>query len=175
MEIRDFCRLVNRVGALADREYVYVIGAAAIIPQLHDRVALEELLHTRDIDVIPDVDDATADRIAFVLGEGSNFDEQFGIYAEPVDFTTPTYAPHGWKDRTFAMNCGAVTALCMEANDLALSKYGAGREKDLSFTHGLATEGLTREATLLERLEEVRADTHHLDLMRSRIRRDFGA
>lgn len=48
-------------------------------------------------------------------------------------------------------NTGGTEGLCLEVHDLAISKYVAGREKDLAFTAVLARHGLTRKHTLLER------------------------
>lgn len=48
---------------------------------------------------------------------------------------------------------GQAVGLCLEAHDLAISKYVAGREKDLSFTLELARHGMTRRSVLLERLK----------------------
>ena len=48
---------------------------------------------------------------------------------------------------------GQAVSLCLEAHDLAISKYVAGREKDLSFTFDLARHGITRRSVLLERLK----------------------
>ena len=45
-------------------------------------------------------------------------------------------------------NTGGVTGLCLEVHDLAISKYVAGRPKDLAFTEALAQHGLTRRPTL---------------------------
>lgn len=172
MDITDFRILIERVGKEAGKEYVVVIGAAALIPQL-DPSANTMLLRTQDVDVVLDVDEHTADRVHFILGEGSPFDEQYGIYAQPVDFETPACAPLHWVSRTLAVPCGSVTALCMEIHDLALSKYGAGRHKDLEFNRVLVSENLVRKEVLLERLAHVECDERLRELMRGRITRDF--
>lgn len=172
MDSTDFRILVERVGREAEREYVVVIGAAAVMPWLPES-ADPLLFRTRDVDVVLDIDDADNDRIHFILGEGSPFDEMFGIYAQPVSLETPTYAPRHWVSRTLVYRVGSVTALCMEVHDLALSKYGAGRPKDLEFTRALAKGGFVREESLLERLPLVDGEKRVLELMRARIRRDF--
>jgi hypothetical protein len=48
---------------------------------------------------------------------------------------------------------GQAVGLCLEAHDLAISEYVAGREKDLSFTFEPARHGITSRSVLLERLK----------------------
>lgn len=63
--------------------------------------------------------------------------------------------PKGWQSRVVRIsnaNTAGTTGLCLEVHDLAISKYAAGREKDLDFTRELARHGMTNERVLLERL-----------------------
>jgi len=172
MDIIDFRILIERVAREANREYILVIGAAAIVPWLHS-ASHTVLRRTRDIDVVLDVDEDTNNRVAFILGEGSPFDAMFGIYAQPVDFETPACAPLHWVSRTLPFRARGVTALCMEPHDLAISKYGAGRAKDLEFTRVLAREGYVQKAVLLERVSLVEADEAMWERIRARIEADF--
>lgn len=47
----------------------------------------------------------------------------------------------------------------MEVHDLALSKFGASRPKDLEFNAALAKTGLLNKTELLRRLDQVEADS----------------
>jgi hypothetical protein len=74
------------------------------------------------------------------IGEGSRFHEEFGYYAQGVGERTAVL-PRGWRERLVAIdnaNTAGVVGLCLEVNDLAISKYIAGRPKDLAFTRELA-------------------------------------
>lgn len=176
MDNTDLSILIERVGHEAGKEYVYIIGAAAIIPVLSTQESADtELVRTRDIDIIVDAGDAMNDRIAFIYGEGSSFDEQYGIYAEPVDFNTPSAAPDDWQLRALPYRCGSITALCMAPHDLALSKYGAGREKDLEFTAALVRGGHLEKSRLLELLPLVPGSEALRETIRQRINKDFEA
>jgi hypothetical protein len=62
---------------------------------------------------------------------------------------------------------GQAVGLCLEAHDLAISKYVAGREKDLDFTFELARRDITSRTLLLERLK----NTVLTDVMRKLVRR----
>jgi hypothetical protein len=84
--------------------------------------------------------------------------------------------PRGWQKRLVTIeneNTRGVQGLCLEVHDLAVSKYIAGREKDLGFTRELARQGYTHKATLLERLATVKATAPLTRLVQGRIGRDF--
>jgi hypothetical protein len=118
-----------------------------------------------------------ADLVDGSIGEGSQFHEQFGYYAQGVGPATAVL-PAGWQRRLVSLkneNTAGVEALCLEVNDLAISKYVAGRDKDRAFTHALARHGLTRKATLLTRLAGTRLETARRKLAAARIERDFAA
>jgi hypothetical protein len=80
-----------------------------------------------------------ADQIDGAIGEASMFHETFGVYAQGVGYETIT-APDGWRDRLIGYsndNTGGVTGLCLEINDLWLTKLAAGRPKDFEFCRAL--------------------------------------
>ena len=168
---------IREVGRRLQLDYFYVIGSAAVFASIPN--ALDAAVTgTRDVDVIPSPTDpaktgALADQIDFMLGEGSDFDDENGFYIQGVDHSTPAFAPKSWRERVIPVRSGGFTGLCMEIHDLALSKYGAGREKDRGFTRFLAKQGQIKKQILLERLKEVAADQTTVELLRSRIHADF--
>ena len=109
------------------------------------------------------------------IGEGSFFHESFGYYAQGVSPQTATL-PAGWEGRLISVsnaNTGGVEGLCLEVHDLAISKYVAGREKDLEFTRELARHRMTDRSQLLERLGRTRLTKAQRGLVEARIARDF--
>ena len=63
--------------------------------------------------------------------------------------------PSGWRSRLVRVsnpNTRGIVGLCLEVHDLAISKYIAGREKDLEFTRELVKQNMTEASVLLERL-----------------------
>jgi hypothetical protein len=56
-----------------------------------------------------------------------------------------------------------------------VSKYVAGREKDLEFTRELAKQGMTNSRVLIERLDQTELRPEVRELVQARIRRDFSA
>jgi Nucleotidyltransferase of unknown function (DUF6036) len=168
---------IREVGRRLKLDYFYIIGSAAVFASIPN-ASETAVTATRDVDVIPAPADTTeadafADKIDFILGEGSDFDEEFGFYIQGVDHSTPSFAPKNWRERVIPIRSGGYTGLCMEIHDLTLSKYGAGREKDLEFTRTLVRSGHIQKQTLQERLKEVPADQDRLKLIRARIQADF--
>jgi hypothetical protein len=171
-ELEHVIRAAGRIAR--DREIV-VIGSQAVLGQFPDAPAA--LLASMEADVYPRNHPERAELIDGAIGEGSSFHEQYGYYAQGVGAATATL-PRGWRARLVSVknpNTEGVAGLCLEVHDLAISKYVAGRPKDLAFTHALARHGLTRAATLLERAAATKLEPALLKLVRGRIRRDFAA
>jgi|SRR5579871_1302260 len=177
MRRQDLDYVIAEVGRRTGLDYFYIIGSAAVLASL-PASRDPALVSTRDIDILPSPEEPArqqeyADRLDRLFGEMSAFDAEHGFYVQGVDSTTAKYAPAGWRERAIPVRAGDVTGLCMEPHDLALSKYGAGREKDLTFTAALAKTGAVEEAVLASRLTAVVAPEAIIHLMRARIRRDF--
>jgi hypothetical protein len=152
-----------------------VIGSQSILGQFP--YAPASLLVSIEADVYPLTRSERAELVDGAIGEGSQFHEQFGYYAQGVGESTAVL-PAGWRTRLVSIknaNTGGVEGLCLEVHDLAISKYVAGREKDLRFTRELARHRMTRRATLLERLGVTPLDAARRKLVAGRIARDFVA
>lgn len=174
MDLNQLRHVILELGERFDLKLVYVVGSSAVFASLPSATDAA-LTATRDVDLaLPPDDPLPPDQIEFVLGEGSDFDATHGYYAQAVDLQTPRYAPAGWQARTVELRVGRTTARCMAIHDLALAKYGAGREKDLEFTSALAKLGAVSRATLGLLLESVDTTTEHRTLIAARIGRDFG-
>jgi hypothetical protein len=99
---------------------------------------------------------------------------EFGYYAQAVAPDTATL-PRGWQRRLIRVenaNTGGYAGLCLEVHDLAISKYVAGREKDLEFTRELARHGMTRKTVLHGRLKTTTLDSTLARVVRGRVERD---
>lgn len=167
--------VIRAAGAVADDRVIVVIGSQSVLGQFPD--APMDLRASMEADVYPRNHPERADLIDGAIGEGSHFHEQFGYYAQGVGESTAVL-PDGWRVRLARVknaNTGGVEGLCLEVHDLAISKYAAGRPKDLAFTAALARHGMTRKATLLERAERTRLAPALRTLVRGRIGRDFPA
>jgi hypothetical protein len=166
--------LIIEAARVTGESYIYVFGSNAILGQIPEP-SNPLLTRSREADLAPGSNDPKkADRIDLQLGELSEFDNEFSYYAQGLTLETPQFAPRGWKDRTVRIPINRdVTGLCMELHDLALSKYGAAREKDLEFTAALVKGGHLQKHTLLERLADVDCNETVRERIRQRIEADY--
>ena len=165
--------IIRAAGAIADDTDIVVIGSQSVLGQFPN--APTALLASMEADVYPLHAVDRADMIDGSIGEGSAFHESFGYYAQGVGPRTATL-PAGWRRRLIRLknlNTRGITGLCLEVNDLAISKYVAGRPKDLEFTAELAHHRMTDHVILLARLRRTNLPMAVRTLARARITRDF--
>ncbi len=72
-------------------------------------------------------------------------------------------------------NTGGAKGLCLDAHDLVLSKYAAGREKDLVFNRALVAHGCVDKVKLLELLPLMPLDHDLMTFVSNLIVSDFDA
>ena len=165
--------LIRASGAIADDGELIIIGSQSILGQFPN--APNTLCMSMEMDVYPRNKPERADLVDGTIGEGSFFHEQFGYYAQGVGPETAVL-PDGWKKRLVSIdneNTNGITGLCLEVHDLAISKYVAGRPKDLEFTRELSKHNMTDKKILYERLTGTRIAIATKTLVKSRINRDF--
>jgi hypothetical protein len=107
-----------------------MIGSQAV--HAYCRRPPAEVLLSQECDLYPKYRPETATLIDSEVGRRSAFARRHGFYADVV---TPDLAslPNGWERRLIPLRLGRITALCLEAHDLVVSKLAAGRLKDLEF------------------------------------------
>ncbi len=175
MKRSELEHLIRAAGRIAGEREIVVIGSQAVLGQFPDSPAA--LLRSMEADLYPKRKPEVADKVDGAIGEGSRFHEQYGYYAQGVAPDTATL-PRGWQRRLVRIenaNTEGYAGLCLEVHDLAISKYVAGREKDLEFTHELARYGMTDKRTLLKRLAATKLDAAIARAVRGRVERDFPA
>ena len=175
MKRSELEHLIRAAGKIAGDREIVVIGSQAVLGQFPD--APPVLRRSMEGDLYPKSKPEMADKVDGAIGEGSRFHGQFGYYAQGVGPDTAVL-PRGWQRRLVRVeneNTGGYAGLCLEVHDLAISKYAAGREKDLEFTHELARHEMTDKWTLLKRLAATRLTAALAKIMRGRIERDFAS
>lgn len=173
MKRSELEHLIRAAGRIAGERELVVIGSQAILGQFPD--APPALLRSMECDLYPKKRPELADKVDGAIGEASKFHQQFGYYAQGVAPDTATL-PDGWQRRLVRVenvNTRGFAGLCLEVHDLAISKYVAGREKDLEFTRELARHGMNEKKTLRARLTATKLDTALARVVRGRIERDF--
>ena len=81
-----------------------VIGSQSILGQFPD--APPELTRSMEADLYPLLDPGRADDIDGAIGEGSQFHDTHGYYAQGVGPETAVL-PSGWRERTFTVESNA--------------------------------------------------------------------
>lgn len=173
MKRSELEHVIRAAGAIADDREIVVLGSQAILGQFPDAPAA--LLVSIEADVFPLNRPELADLIDGSIGEGSAFHELYGYYAQGVDQRVATL-PRDWRQRLVKVlnpNTNGIAGLCLEVHDLAISKYVAGRPKDLEFTRELARQRMTSPVTLRTRLDETEVPAAIRKLVGARISRDF--
>lgn len=168
--------IIRAVGAIVGENELIVIGSQSILGK-HPAGLPPEATLSVEADILPvsDPEGTKADLIEGTIGEGSLFHETFGIYAQGVGETTARL-PEGWRERLIPIrndNTLGITAHCLEPHDLLISKYLAGRPKDLDFCAAIIRVGLVHEEVLLHRLEHTECTPEERERVAAIIRQHF--
>lgn len=161
--------LIRAAATIAEDDEIVVIGSQAILGQVPDPPV--ELCRSMEADLWPRNHPERWELVDGSIGELSPFHETFGYYAQGVGPETATL-PEGWEARLVPLRTRGAIGLCLEIHDLVVSKYVAGREKDLEFTAAALRHGLVLAKVLLERLADTPLSQEHRAAVAARIRRD---
>lgn len=138
-----------------DRD-VLVIGSQSILGTYDEDDLPPAATASMEVDIafLDDPDRSKADDVEGAIGEMSSFHQHNGVYAEGVHIETALYLPPGWRDRLISWSLQSSEPAdphFLDPHDLAISKLGAAREKDLSFVDALIRNGLLKVEILRER------------------------
>ena|ERR1700722_14142436 len=144
----DIDHILRAAASLSGHSRFVMVGTGAVIATArHIPVAM---MLTEEIDIY--VEDATdpaliSDLIDASIGRDSQFHKTFGYYGDGVSSRTAVM-PLDWRSRAveYATPDGLATALCPSAEDIAIAKLCAWREKDQAwlreaFRFGVAKAG----------------------------------
>lgn len=174
MKKRQVDHVLRAAGRIRGEKQFIIIGSQSLHGK-HPDLA-DDIVRSAEVDLIAK-EDASRTEWLNVIGQESNFHEQFGYYADPIDETT-AILPKGWKARLIDLppgDTGGVAGLCLDPHDLAIAKYVAGREKDVVFTRELAARGIVSNDRLLLLLAQTPVSEEIRQRIRSHIAGDFAA
>jgi len=172
MKKRQVDHVLRAAGRITGEKQFIIIGSQSLHGKHPDMA--DDIVRSAEVDLIAKRDASRAEWLN-VIGQDSKFHEQFGYYADPVDENTATL-PKGWKGRLVnlpAGDTGGVTGLCLDPHDLAITKYAAGREKDVVFTRELASRGIVSNDRLLALLDQTPVSEEKRQRITKHIARDF--
>ena len=167
--------VIRASGAIADDDEIIVIGSQSVLGQFPEAPA--SLLASMETDIYPKNKPHFSALVDGSIGEGSFFHAEFGYYAQGVGPNTAVL-PEDWQERLVSIrneNTNGLTGLCLEVHDLAISKYVAGRPKDLEFTRELARHKMIDRSTLKQRLKKTDLSRSERSRIRWRIEANFGS
>lgn len=163
--------VIRAAAAISGDDEIVVVGSQSILGQFPSAPA--ELCKSNEADVYPKNKPEMSDLIDGSIGELSPFHDTFGYYAQGVGPDTAV-APMGWESRLIAVNNAntrGATGWCLEAHDLVLSKYVAGRAKDREFAAVAIRTALVDPDELHRRVSELPVD----DAVRAKIRDEIAS
>ena len=169
MKRTDLEHIIRAAGSIAQDDEIIIIGSQAVLGQYPRAPAA--LLRSMEADIYPRNKSHLADLVDGSIGELSPFHETFGYYAHGVGKDT-VVLPVGWEQRLIPVrneNTAGVTGWCLEIHDLIVSKYVAGRERDLEFASEAIKQGLVRDEILRERVSMLQVEKSIKEFILKRI------
>ena len=168
MKRTDLEHIIRAAGSITQDDEI-IIGSQAVLGQYPH--APEALLRSMEADIYPKNKRHLADLVDGSIGELSPFHETFGYYAHGVGKET-VVLPDGWEQRLIPIkneNTAGITGWCLEVHDLIISKYVAGRERDLEFASEAIKQGLVQEEILRQRVSMLHVEKSIKDRILKRI------
>lgn len=160
---------------IGDDNEIIVIGSQSILGQFPEASKNPMLSYSMEADIYLKNKTQNTILVEGSIGEGSMFHMTFGYYAQEVGPQT-AILPIGWEARLFPVfvkysKTSSVTGYCLEAHDLAVAKYAAGREKDYGFLAVMINKGMLRKRELIGRVHKTPGINHPMII--EKIKRDF--
>lgn len=152
MKIEALHHVVRAASGVTGCKQFLILGSQAILGLCLDKGYDFSFHESMELDIAPIPENEVAtDLISGTIGELSPFHQTFGYYADGCDLGTGIF-PNGWEQRTIQhIFEDDIHVFFPSAEDLALSKYCAGRGKDAAFIKKLWDEDLL-DANVMETL-----------------------
>lgn len=149
--------LIRASANIVGDHQLIVIGSQSVLGKFPEAPA--ELLFSMEADLFAKNKRKETDKLE-AIGEGSDFHQQNGYYADPVDENT-AILPRDWKARlinveTYSVSLKrTVTGFCLDPNDLFIAKIAAGRDKDIAFAQSMIEHNMVSQERVTELAKKV--------------------
>jgi hypothetical protein len=166
--------IIRASGDITDQYEFMVIGSQSILGPVPNPEAIFTM--SAEVDIYPLQAPELAEKIEGAIGEGSQFHETYGYYAQGVGPET-AILPAGWIDRVHRVQntaTGDRVGYCLDVIDLFMSKAAAARDKDREFCVALLAHGYVKQAQALELVSKMPMDVEQQRRLRATIRRWSG-
>lgn len=150
-QVEHVLRAASRI--CDDKEFV-IIGSQSLHGKYPDMA--DDMMMSFEVDLVAKNRPSNTDFLN-TIGMDSQFHEEFGYYADPVNEKTAVL-PRKWKERLVHLKLDDVEAdfkaYCLEPHDLVIAKLAAGRDKDKIFIRELLRHDLVKIDVITKRLEQ---------------------
>ncbi|MGR4869751.1 DUF6036 family nucleotidyltransferase [Variovorax sp. LARHSF232] len=163
--------IIRASGDVTDQYEFMIVGSQSILGPVPNPE--EVFTMSAEADIYPLHVPELAEKIEGALGEGSQFHETYGYYAQGVGPET-AILPSGWLDRVHRVQSAATNdrvGYCLDVVDLFMSKAAAARDKDRQFCMALLQHGYVQLAQALDLTADMPLDDVAQRRLRATIRR----
>lgn len=163
--------IIRASGDVTNQYEFVIVGSQSIlgpVPRPPDVFSV-----SMEADIYPLQTPELADQIDGAIGEGSQFHQMYGYYAQGVGPDTAVL-PSNWMDRVHRIQNGNTNdriGYCLDVVDLFLAKAAAGRDKDREFCMALFEHCYVTPARVLELVSLMPLEGMQQRALRATIRR----
>jgi hypothetical protein len=171
MNREDLEHIIRACSAITDQYEFMIVGSQSILGPIPNPP--EMFTMSAEVDIYPLRAPELADQIDAAIGEGSQFHETYGYYAQGVGPET-AILPAGWLQRLCRIQNAATNdrvGYCLDVVDLFMAKAAADRDKDREFNMGLLKHGFVSATDALSLVSSMPLDDAEKRRLAARIRR----
>lgn len=170
MNRNDIDRLLIEAMRITNHRDFVIIGSLSVLGAAENPPT--SMTGSIDVDLYPKNDPDRASEIAAALGLGSEFERDFGYYADAVSPMLPTL-PEGWEKRLIRVQFNSgVSAWFLESNDAAISKYVRSEPRDREWIRSGLLARIISLPTINYRLRETIMETKERTLANQAVEED---
>ena len=163
--------IIRASADITDQYEFVIIGSQSILGAVPHPEAV--FMVSMEADIYPLQMPDLADKIDGAIGQGSQFHQTYGYYAQGVGPETAVL-PRDWMQRVHRVqnsNTQGRIGYCLDVLDLFMAKAAAGREKDREFCMALLQYGYVDLAALLKLVSHMPVNAKGQKALRATIRR----
>jgi hypothetical protein len=134
------------------KEFV-IVGSLAILGAVVNPPP--QMVVSIDVDVYLKNDPQRTGELVEALGQGSTFEDDHGYYLDPVSPNLPSF-PQSWESRLLELDFGDIKAFFVDPNDVGVSKYVRGDDRDMRWLRAGLNAGLLNFDLMLQRMGSAR-------------------
>ena len=163
--------IIRASADITDQYEFMIVGSQSILGPVPNPEAVFTM--SAEADIYPLNAPELADQIESAIGEGSQFHQTYGYYAQGVGPETAVL-PEGWMQRVHRIQNAATNdriGYCLDVVDLFMSKAAAGRGKDREFCSALLEHEYVKLVQVLDLIAVMPLDLDQQRKLKATIRR----